>query len=83
MNTHLKLYLLILLLAALVVVGFLWWQTTQEQDRPTEGLGGELYPETGNPADNLPTVNSLENKPEVNPLSGSNPFSEIKTNPFR
>ncbi len=55
----------------------------QKQDQPTEGLGGELYPETGNPADNLPAVNPLENKPAVNPLSGSNPFSEIKTNPFR
>lgn len=83
MGNHLKLYLLILFLVALIVAGFLWWQTLQKQGQPTEGLGGELYPTTGNPADNLPAVNPLENKPAVNPLSGSNPFSDIKTNPFR
>ncbi len=83
MNTHLKIYLAVLVLVILTVAGFLWWQTLQKQSQPTEGLGSELYPTTGNPADNLPAVNPLENKPAVNPLSGSNPFSDIKTNPFR
>ncbi|MEK7121795.1 MAG: hypothetical protein AAB857_03765 [Patescibacteria group bacterium] len=82
MNTHLKIYLLVLILVALAIAGFFWWQGRQSAETPS-GLGSELYPETGNPADNLPAVNPLENKPAVNPLSESNPFTDIKTNPFR
>lgn len=33
----------------------------------------------------LPSIgtNPLENKPDVNPVSKTNPFSDIKTNPFK
>ncbi len=88
MSTSLKTYLLILILVVLSVAGFFWWQTTQKQTSlqpsPTPaGLGSELYQKTANPAKSLPVVNPLENKPQVNPLSGANPFSGIKTNPFK
>lgn len=77
-------YLAVLILAALIIVVFLWRQSIQNKSSETpEGLGSELYQKTENPAQNLPTVNPLENKPEVNPLSDANPFSGIKTNPFR
>ncbi|OGN03200.1 MAG: hypothetical protein A2651_02210 [Candidatus Yanofskybacteria bacterium RIFCSPHIGHO2_01_FULL_42_12] len=79
-----KASLVVIILVVFVVIGFLWWQTTQKQPSETQGgLGSELYQNTENPAENLPAVNPLENKPEVNPLSDTNPFSDIKTNPFK
>ena len=83
MSIHLKLYLLILILVALAVAGFFWWQTVRQSAETSSGLGSEIYQKTGNPAENLPAVDSLGNKPEVNPLSKANPFSNIKTNPFK
>jgi len=86
-----KMYLLALIIVVLAVAGFLWWQTISQEEtgqQPTEtptqdGLGNELYQNIENPADSLPAVNPLENKPEVNPLNEANPFSNIKTNPFK
>ena len=86
-----KMYLLALIIVVLAVAGFLWWQTTSQEEtgqQPTEtptqgGLGSGLYQDTENPADSLPAINPLENKPEVNPLNETNPFSNIKTNPFK
>lgn len=87
MSGNLKLYLLIVILVVLAVVGFVVWQNSQKEViKPAEeagGLGSELYQKSGNPAENLPVVNPLENKPEVNPLSETNPFSGVKTNPFK
>lgn len=83
MNTHLKLYFSVLILAVLAITGFLWWQTVRQSAETSSGLGSEIYQKTGNPAENLPAVDSLGNKPEVNPLSKANPFSNIKTNPFK
>ncbi|MDO8599899.1 MAG: hypothetical protein Q7R44_00605 [bacterium] len=84
-NTHLKLYLILLVLVAVTVVGFLWWQTTRQSNEIPEGLGSELYQNqnTTSPAENLPIANPLENKPDSNPLTGTNPYSDIKTNPFK
>lgn len=85
MNVNLKIYLLILALVILGIIGFFWWQTDRQSTEAPKGLGSELYQDqnTINPADNLPAVNPLENKPETNPLSGTNPFSDLKTNPFK
>ncbi len=83
MSAHLKTYLLIVILVVLAIAGFFWWQTDRQPAEAPGGLGSELYQESTNPAENLPTGNPLENKPEVNPLSEANPFSDIKTNPFK
>lgn len=85
MDTNLKAYLLMIFLVVIAVVGFFWWQINFKSTETPKGLGSELYQnqDTVNPAENLPAVNPLENKPEVNPLSETNPFSNIKTNPFK
>lgn len=80
MSNNFKTHLLIMVLVAFSIVGFFWWQTNRKTPK---GFGSELYQKTVNPAENLPAVNPLENKPEVNPLSKANPFSSIKTNPFK
>ena len=82
MDTHLKLYFSVLILAVLAIAGFFWWQTVRQSAETPSGLGSELYQKTANPAETLPAVDPLGNKPEVNPLSEANPFSNIKTNPF-
>ena len=84
MSANLKLYLPTIVLIIIAVIGFFWWQINLQPTEPPKGLGSELYQNQNiiNPADNLPAVNPLENKPEANPLSGTNPFSNVKTNPF-
>ena len=84
MSNHFKTYLAMLILVALVLVVFLWRESIRNKSSETQGgLGSDLYQKTENPAQNLPTVNPLKNKPEFNPLSEANPFSGIKTNPFK
>ncbi|OGM99071.1 MAG: hypothetical protein A2736_02000 [Candidatus Yanofskybacteria bacterium RIFCSPHIGHO2_01_FULL_41_27] len=86
MNSHLKSYLIILIVAVAAIFGFLQWQKYQTVQAPAEkpaGIGSDLYQQAGNPADNLPAINPLENKPDTNPLTQTNPYSNIKTNPFK
>ncbi|OGN06013.1 MAG: hypothetical protein A2746_01550 [Candidatus Yanofskybacteria bacterium RIFCSPHIGHO2_01_FULL_44_22] len=86
MSGHLKLYLIVLIVAVAAIFGFLQWQKYKTAQTPVEkpaGIGSDLYQKTGNPAENLPAINPLDNKPDVNPLSEANPFSDIKTNPFK
>lgn len=82
MNQHLKLYLIAFIVAVAAILGFLQWQKYQTAQAPAEkpaGIGSDLYQ---NPANNLPAVNPLSDKPDVNPLTQTNPYSNIKTNPF-
>lgn len=82
MNKHLKLYLIALIVIVAAIIGFLQWQKYKTAQAPIEtpaGIGSDLYQ---NPANNLPAVNPLDNKPEVNPLTQTNPYKNIKTNPF-
>lgn len=85
MENRAKLYLIIAAAAAAVAV-FWWWRQTNEKivaPTPTPGgIGSDLYQKAGNPAEKLPEVNPLGNKPDTNPLSETNPFKNVKTNPF-
>jgi len=57
---------------------------SQEPPTPLEkeqGLGGELYEKTGNPAQNVPETNPFK-EVETNPLQKTNPFEGGYRNPF-
>ena len=82
MGKHLKLYVIALIVAVVAILGLWQWQKHQTTQAPIEtpaGIGSDLYQ---NPANNLPAVNPLDNKPDVNPLTQTNPYKNIKTNPF-
>lgn len=67
--------------------GYFYWkskQTTPEQ-QATKGAGEAVQKITESASQGvLPSVstNPLENKPDVNPVDKTNPFKDMKTNPF-
>lgn len=86
-----KLLIIILVVVVLVLVGgvLYYWETRTQKssaeqavndaqetvDSINENLGESLFGTT--------TANPLENVPDVNPYKNTNPFSDIKTNPFK
>ncbi len=95
MNKKLLISILALLILGLAVGGYFWWvkyykkpapsvaeqaasdiQKTVESINQNAAQGGLL---------NIGTtmINPMENVPDVNPYSNTNPFSNIKTNPFQ
>ncbi len=71
----------VVVIIALGVGGYFYWKKTkttpQEQILQTIGETGEILGK--NAAQGvLPSINN----PDVNPISKTNPFKDIKTNPF-
>ena len=76
MNKKYIIIILVLLILVLVGGGYYWhWQSKKS--------GVEVITETAN-GEVLPSVstNPLDNKPNVNPIDQTNPYKNIKTNPF-
>jgi len=88
-----RLGLIIILAIVLIVVfsffGYRYYQKTKEAASP------DAIEQAGSVAENLgqqagqgvlpsinPQSNPMENAPDTNPMSKTNPFSDIKTNPF-
>jgi hypothetical protein len=62
---------LALLLIILLGIGFWYWQFKRGQ---VETPSKTILPST--------STNPLDNKPNINPVDQTNPFKNIKTNPF-
>ncbi len=82
----------IILLVVSGAAGYFYWKGA---NMPTIQLPAGTLEKAGNAAENItesatkgvmPTIdldsNPLEKKPDVNPVSKTNPFENIKTNPF-
>ncbi|MEK7149531.1 MAG: hypothetical protein AAB757_00935 [Patescibacteria group bacterium] len=71
----------VVVIIALGVGGYFYWKktktTSQEQILQTIGETGEIL-EKSAAQGVLPSINN----PDVNPISKTNPFKDIKTNPF-
>ena len=63
---------------AAIAVGWWYYQKSAGSDAVKENLGTEAAKGT------LPSINTnpMENAPDTNPVSKTNPFSNLKTNPF-
>ncbi|MBI2670197.1 MAG: hypothetical protein HYX20_03570 [Candidatus Yanofskybacteria bacterium] len=88
MVDRVKLYVFAIIIIAAIAV-LLWRLRIRQQViapvvTPTPGgIGSDLYQKAENPGDKLPELNPLSNKPDTNPLSQTNPFKNVKTNPFK
>jgi len=62
-------------LLILLGAGYWYWQSKKSDVEVADGATNEEV---------LPpfSVNPLENKPDINPVDQTNPFKNIKTNPF-
>lgn len=76
MNKKILISILVLLILGLVGGGYYWyWQSGKASPgQSAETAGGGALPSL--------TTNPLENKPNLNPVDKTNPFQNIKTNPF-
>lgn len=82
---------IVIALAAVVIVAavglYYWYFLKPEPASPVE-QAGSVVEELSEQASQgvLPTIdpgsNPMQNAPDVNPVSKTNPFSNIKTNPF-
>ncbi len=59
----------ILTIVFLILLGASYWQ--YKQTKPKEK---EIVPSV--------SINPLDNKPNINPVDQTNPFTNVKTNPF-
>ncbi len=89
MNKKLLTGLVVILVAAAIVVGYWYYQKSREAAKI------KAIEQAGNTAEDLgksasqgvlpsidPKSNPMENAPDTNPVSKTNPFSGIKINPF-
>lgn len=64
-----------IVLAMLLGVGYWYQQSGSTETSVTpESTNGEVVPTT--------STNPLDNKPNINPIDQTNPFNNVKTNPF-
>ena len=84
MNKKLLISVLALLILGLAGGGYLWWvkkpapsaaeQAVTDIQKMTQGVFSNIGAKMFNP---------MENVPNVNPYRNTNPFSDIKINPFQ
>ena len=73
------------LIVALSVGGYFYWSKKTSEERALEATGDAAEKLTESMIKSiLPSMqtNPLENKPDINPIDQTNPFKNIKTNPF-
>ncbi len=92
MNKNKKLLMIVLAVVILILIGggYYFWKTkiqkssaqqaTEDIQKITAsvsaGIGNNISPDVATPAVKLPSV-------DANPYSKTNPFSNLKTNPFQ
>ena len=86
-----KKYIIIALVLLLILGGGYYYWKTNMQKSPTEQAVEDIQKTVDAINQDvsqgvLPvidaTVNPMENAPDTNPLSNTNPFSDVKVNPF-
>lgn len=90
MNKKLLIGLVILVIIAIAVFGY-WYYRKSQTTAGTDALqkAGDLTKDLGEKAAKgvLPAIdpgsNPMEGAPDTNPISKTNPFSGIRTNPFK
>lgn len=73
-------FLILIIVVVLGLLGYFYWNKTKKVDTDikildtTDNITQEVLPEIN--------TNPLKNNPEINPVDKTNPFKDIKTNPF-
>jgi flagellar basal body-associated protein FliL len=65
-KSYLMIAILVLVLLILSGVGYWYWQSQKTETKTVPSV----------------STNPLDNKPDINPVDQTNPFKNIKTNPF-
>jgi hypothetical protein len=85
-----KILIGVLILLILGLVSYYWWSFRKSTSPNTESAIADIQNTVNSINQNVAegffgttTANPLENVPNVNPYKNTNPFSNIKTNPFK
>lgn len=85
-----KILISILVLLILGLVGYYWWFYKKPAPSTAEQVVMDIQKTVESINQNvaegvfgITTVNPMEDVPNVNPYKNTNPFSDIKTNPFQ
>ena len=85
---------IILIIVAVILIaagftGYYFWKkkiSSQEQIIQLVGQSGEILGNSATqgvlPSINPQQANPVQNAPDINPINASNPFTNVKTNPF-
>lgn len=89
MNKKTNLLIIVALIIGLAIGGYFYWKSVSKsaEEKALEEASNVAESITDSATQGvLPTLdvsaNPLENKPDVNPVDQTNPFKDIKTNPF-
>ncbi len=87
MNKKYIIVVSVLLILVLAVGGYFYWKSKQAtpEQKAIQGAEEAAQKITDSASQGvLPSIstNPLENKPDVNPVDKTNPFNNVKTNPF-
>ena len=80
--------IVVVIVIGLVIGGYFYWKKyikVSLEIKAVENAGDSAQKITDSATQGiLPEINAnpLENKPEVNPVDKTNPFKDLKTNPF-
>ena len=70
-----KIFWVVLVIILLILLAVIYWQSPKEEAGVvTDTTKEAVVPST--------STNPLDNKPNINPVDQTNPFKNIKTNPF-
>lgn len=90
MKKSILILIVVVIIIGLGIGGYFYWKSKKEVPPSTKALdeAGQTAEKITESATqgvlpDLSNQNPLEDKPDVNPTSKTNPFSEIKTNPFK
>ncbi|MHB9019955.1 MAG: hypothetical protein ACYC3G_03755 [Minisyncoccota bacterium] len=90
MNKKILITVLVLLILVLVGGGYYYWKTNMQKSPAEQAVDdlqktvksiGDAAAQGVMPAIDT-TINPMENAPDTNPYSNTNPFSDVKVNPF-
>lgn len=85
MKRQFLIIVILIILAVALIIGYLYWKSIQQPEKKAaEPLQKsiESAASAGTLPDIAPVSNPLEKMPQLNPIEETNPFKNLKTNPF-
>lgn len=72
------------IIAGIAIIGIFYWNSSKPKEGTENSEENQKIIEdaTKGILPSIENTNPLENKPDLNPVSKTNPYKDIKTNPF-
>jgi len=71
-----------LILAGIIIAGYFYFSYFQKNETVSEEKKEAIDNSTKGVLPSIENTNPMENKPDLNPINKTNPYKDIKVNPF-